>query len=290
MRRVREVTGHKWIVLVTGAGAGIGQALACELAREGHQVYAGVRDMKRAATDFPDRPGNLTPLELDVTNPAHVHAAVARIVKDNGRIDVLVNNAGFGVYGALEELTLDDMRRQFETNFFGAVDLTKAVIPHMRKERSGRIINVSSILGRIAIPSGAAYTSSKWALEAFSESLRYELFPFGIHVVLVEPGLIRTNFKKSTEFPENLEDSSSPYAHLHRLMNREYGGFYTPAAKAGLKIARIIRKKNPSGRYRVGLDAIGYNTMRALLPDAVIDWMVKMRVRRAMSQRTSKAQ
>lgn len=278
------MTAHKWIVLVTGSGAGIGQALVKELAGQGHLVYAGVRDLKRAAADFPGRPANLVPVELDVTNSNHVQKVVNRIIKENGRIDVLVNNAGFGVYGALEELTLEDMRRQFETNFFGAVDLTKAVIPHMRKERSGKIINVSSILGRLAIPSGAAYTSSKWAMEAMSESLRYELFPFGIHVVLVEPGLIQTNFKKSTEFPENLEDDTSPYAHLHRLMNRTYGGFYTPAARAGAKIARIIQKKNPSGRYRIGLDAAGYNLLRALLPDSIIDWMVKVRVRRAMSK------
>ncbi len=276
-------------MLVTGAGAGIGQALVTELAREGHVVYAGVRDLKRATTDFPGCPANLLPVELDVTNPKHVQRAVDRIVQENKRIDVLVNNAGFGVYGALEELTLEDMRRQFETNFFGAVDLTKAVIPHMRKEGSGKIVNVSSILGRLAIPSGTAYTSSKWALEAFSESLRYELFPFGIHVVLVEPGLIQTNFKKSTEFPENLEDAASPYAHLHRLMNREYGGFYTPAAAAGARIARILRKRNPAGRYRIGFDAAGYNTMRALLPDSFIDWMVKFRVRRAISKIASKA-
>ncbi|MBI3394610.1 MAG: SDR family oxidoreductase [Spirochaetia bacterium] len=268
--------------LITGSGAGMGRSLALRMAADGHTVFAGVRDMKRAAKDFQGAPSNLIPIQLDVTKPADIKRAVADIIKKAGRIDVLVNNAGFGVYAAAEELSDDDMRRQMETNFFGVVNLTKAVLPIMRQQKTGKIINISSILGRLVVPSGAAYTSSKWALEAYSETLRYEVAPFGIQVSIVEPGLIRTNFKQNTEFPDTTTNPNSPYRHLNLLLKREYKGFATSADDAAERIHRIIGKNRPLPRYRIGRDAVLYNFVRAVLPDFAIDILMKRLVNGAI--------
>ena len=179
------------VVLITGASAGMGREAAILMAREGHRVYAGARRMDRMA-DLADH--GVTPVELDVTKGDDNERVVNRIVEAEGRIDVLINNAGFGLFGPVEEIPLDDARYQFEVNLFGVAHLTQLVLPHMRAQRSGRIVNVSSVGGRVFTPFGSWYHATKHALEGWSDCLRLETAPFDIQVVVIQPGLIRTEF------------------------------------------------------------------------------------------------
>lgn len=179
------------VMLVTGASAGIGREVALLLAREGHKVYAAARRLDRMR-DLAEH--GITPVEMDVTKQDDNERAVSRIVEEEGRIDVLINNAGFGLYGPVEDIPLDDARYQFEVNLFGLAHLTQLVLPHMRARRSGRIINVSSMLGRVFVPLGAWYHATKHALEGWSDCLRWETAPFNIQVVVIQPGAIKTEF------------------------------------------------------------------------------------------------
>ena len=179
------------VVLITGASAGMGRAAAILMARKGHTVYAGARRMDRMA-DLAD--DGVVAVEMDVTEAGDNERVVRRIIDSEGRIDVLINNAGFGLYGPVEEVTLEDARYQFDVNLFGLAHLTRLVLPHMRAQGSGRIVNVSSMGGRIFSPLGAWYHATKHALEGWSDCLRYETAPLGIQVVLIQPGAIRTEF------------------------------------------------------------------------------------------------
>lgn len=302
------------VVLITGAGAGIGRALAAELLSRGHVVYAGVRDLQRAILELADLAGDaqrLRLVELDVNRPAQIQRTMKRIDKECGRLDVLVNNAGYGLYGAFEELPEAEFRAQLETNLFGAMRMARAVLPGMRSRGAGRILNVSSILGRIVIPTGSAYTASKWALEAFSEALRYEVLPFGIYTTLIEPGLIRTNFKqnmrmvapgsaaahvaaeaaitsnskkkraakkKQNSRTKPAPSQTSPYRFLTAHIGRDYDGFSTSAERAARRIAGIVENARPAVRYRVGLDSHGYNFLRWLLPEFLFDALLRTAV------------
>lgn len=267
------------VILVTGAGRGIGREVALQLVRRGHTVFAGVRDLARARQDYVAAiHARLHLVKLDVTKPKDISAAIALIQKSEGRLDVLINNAGYGYYGAFEELSEVRFRQQVEVNFFGALAVTRAVLPLMREQGSGRILNVSSILGRVALPTGSAYTASKWAMEAWSESLRYEVFRFGIGVALIEPGLVRTHFKASTEFSESAGDAGSAYAFLNQLLRREYEGFSTSGPAAGRWIVRIVERKRLAVRYRVGWDAVFYNFLRWMLPEFLWDSLMRWRV------------
>lgn len=267
-------------ILVTGASSGIGKALCLQLAAEGHTVYAAVRNLKKGRAELKGAPKNLKLIELDVTKPAHTNRTLKEIQKAAGQLDVLVNNAGYGVYGPTEELGEKGIREQFETNFFGAVRLTNAVLPLFREQKSGLIVQVSSILGKLALPTGSAYTSSKWALEAYSESLRYEMFPFNVKVTLVEPGLIRTKFKENM----NTIKKAPHYEFLHRLVQGDYRSFNTSAEKAGDAIAKIIEKKNPAQRYLIGLDAKLSSMLRRIVPDFFMDLLIKGVVKRSYRQ------
>ena len=179
------------VVLITGASAGMGREAAILLAKGGHRVYAGARRMDRMA-DLADH--GVTPVELDVSKSDDNERVVNQIVEATGRIDVLINNAGFGLYGPVEEIPLDDARYQFEVNLFGVAHLTQLVMPHMRAQGSGRIVNISSVGGKVYSPFGSWYHATKHALEGWSDCLRLEAAPFNIQVVLVQPGLIRTDF------------------------------------------------------------------------------------------------
>ena len=179
------------IVLITGASSGMGREAAILLAREGHKVYAGARRTDRME-DLAER--GVTPIGMDVSKSGDNEQAVSRIVEADGRIDVLINNAGFGLYGAVEDVPLEDARYQFEVNLFGLARLTQLVLPHMREQGAGRIVNVSSMGGRIFIPFGAWYHATKHALEGWTDCLRIEAAPFNIQVVLIQPGMIRTEF------------------------------------------------------------------------------------------------
>jgi NAD(P)-dependent dehydrogenase (short-subunit alcohol dehydrogenase family) len=248
-------------VLITGATDGLGRAMAIFLAANGYRVFAAGRSAeKRASLDrvAEEKKLQIETLDVDVTSDDSVRRAVARVLDRAGSIDVLINNAGVAYVAVMEEIRLDDLRRQFETNVFGAVRVVQAVLPAMRERRSGRILNISSISGKISVPVMGPYSASKFALEAVSDALRLELSRFGIHVVLIEPGYIPTNMQNasldlSSAYAARAE--KSPYAAV-------YGGFrhswkaVTDAARTTPEdcarvILRALLDAPPRARYTV---------------------------------------
>ena len=184
------------VAIVTGSSSGIGFETALLLARSGFQTYASMRDLRKSKNIIEIANAENLPLrvvQLDVNDDKSVKDAIDKIVAEKGRIDVLVNNAGYGLFSPIEDVTLDQVKEQFETNFFGVVRVTKEALPIMRKKRKGTIVNVSSGAGRVGIPVYSAYVASKFALEGLSESLRYELKEFGVNIVIIEPGVIKSN-------------------------------------------------------------------------------------------------
>src|ERR687884_362492 len=205
---------HK-VAIVTGSSSGIGYETSLALARDGFLTYATMRNLNKAeniksVATKENLPVHVT--QLDVTDDASVKNAVEEVLSKEGRIDILVNNAGYGLNGAFEDLSMDEIKTQYETNFFGLVRVTQAVLPIMRKQKSGIIVNISSGAGRFGFPGGSAYVSTKFAVEGLSESISYELEPFGIKVVIVEPGVIRTNFV--TVIAKKSQDPNSPYSQM----------------------------------------------------------------------------
>ena len=274
------------IALITGSSSGIGLLTAIELARGGYRVVATMRDLGRRTRldEAAERAGVAEKLHvrrLDVTETETIPALVEVVVHDHGRIDVLVNNAGFAMAGFVEDLRLAEIRQQFETNFFGHVAMTKAVLPIMRRQRSGHIIMVSSISGRVGQPVLSSYSSSKFALEGWSEALRLETFSLGIRVVLVEPGAFGTDiWQRNAKIGEDTFRADSP--------NRERGERFAEMAKKLHKadaivvarlIARIAANPNPKLRYRIGFDAHLQRWLRALLPWRVYERLVARAVK-----------
>lgn len=263
------------VALVTGASSGFGLLSSIELGRRGFAVYASMRDLARAGElrAAAERAGvAVTVVELDVARPDSIAAAAAEVERAAGRVDVLVNNAGYGIGGAIEDLTLAELREQFETNFFGLVGLTKAVLPGMRERRRGRIINVSSINGRIGVPGLGAYCASKFAVEGFSESLRHELLAFGVFVCLVEPGTFRTAiFDRNRRVAERAHDPGSPWYAFTRRMEEMVGRRVEKSTADPAKVARVIADLAVSPRPRlrtvVGRDARTEGLLARLLPD-----------------------
>ncbi|HET7337801.1 MAG TPA: SDR family oxidoreductase [Candidatus Nitrosotalea sp.] len=247
------------VAIVTGSSSGIGFETALALAREGYYTYATMRDTKKGnkILDIAKKENlQVRVIELDVNNDSTIKKAVEVILGEKKRIDVLVNNAGYFLVGCLEDLTIPNLKDQFETNFFGVVRMIQAVLPTMRNQKSGIIVNVSSVAGRIGFPVTPGYISSKFALEGLSESMRYELFPFGIKTIIIEPGVIKTNLfttlKKATK-------SDSAYKEITEkvmkglMMMSEMG---TPPQEVAKTITKAISSDNPLPRYPVGNDAI----------------------------------
>lgn len=200
---------HRKVALVTGASSGIGNAIARSLYRNGVTVYAGARRVDRM-NDLDDL--GITTLALDVTDADSVDAVVDRIVTETGRIDILVNNAGFGLLGAVEDVPLKQALGQFDVNLFGAARLIKSVLPMMRQQHSGRILNITSVDGQVAQPMAGWYVASKFALEGLSDALRYELRPHGIHVAIIEPGSIRSEWADIAMTHLQATSGTGPYA------------------------------------------------------------------------------
>jgi NAD(P)-dependent dehydrogenase (short-subunit alcohol dehydrogenase family) len=261
------------VALITGSSSGIGLLTAIELARGGYRVVATMRDLGRRthldeAAERAGFSGQLDIRRLDVTEFDSIPGLVEAVARDRGRIDVLVNNAGFAMAGFAEDLRLAEIRQQFETNFFAHVAMTKAVLPVMRRQRTGHIIMVSSISGRVGQPVLSSYSSSKFALEGWSEALRIETFSLGIRVVLVEPGAFGTDiWQRNAKVGEDALRDDSP--------NRQRGARFAEMAKKLHKadaivvarlIARIAADPNPKLRYRIGFDAHLQRWLRALLP------------------------
>jgi NAD(P)-dependent dehydrogenase (short-subunit alcohol dehydrogenase family) len=251
---------EKRVAVVTGSSSGIGFETSLMLARHGFITYATMRDLKKSSTlksiaDKEDIP--LRCIQLDVTNDTSVKQSIEIIEKESNQIDVLVNNAGYGLSGAFEDLLIDEIKLQFDTNFFGMIRTTQAVLPIMRKQRSGIIVNISSGLGRFGIATSSAYVSSKFAMEGLTESISYELEPFGIRTVLVEPGIIKTNFIKAAVLAQKSTDPNSPYSQF--MNNMEEG--MKKLIQSGEKpenVAKVvldsINDSNPKLRYLAGKD------------------------------------
>jgi len=259
--------------LVTGASSGIGAETAKGLLAAGYTVYAGARrvDAMRALEAAGARV-----LSLDVTDDASMAAAVDSILRETGRIDVLVNNAGYGSYGALEDVPLDEGRRQFEVNIFGLARLTQLVLPTMRAQRAGRIVNVSSVSGKIGEPFGAWYHASKHALEGLSDSLRMELRPFGIDVVIIEPGSTRTAWGGIARDSLTRHSGEGPYrdgarAHLQMMTSVSAGSLPKPPIEVAATIVKAVRARHPRTRYPAGGGARLALFLRRALPDRGFD-------------------
>ncbi|MCA9774674.1 MAG: SDR family NAD(P)-dependent oxidoreductase [Myxococcales bacterium] len=260
------------VCLITGCSSGFGLLATVELARAGFRVIPTMRNLtKRTALDEAVAKAGVRVeplLALDVTDEASIRAAAERVEKDHGRLDVLVNNAGFSVGGPMERVTADQLRAQLETNVIGLVEVTKAFLPMMRARRSGRIINISSAIGRLPLPMMAPYTMSKWALEGLSEAWSYELRPFGIDMVLIEPGAFKTEFNKK-RVVATASAPDDPYRPLSELFERKRTQVEdrraAPDAVARL-IAHVATMRNPKLRYPIGRDALLGIRARAALP------------------------
>src|SRR5579885_2606429 len=271
----------KGVVLITGGTDGLGKAAAILLAERGYRVYAAGRSAeKRAALDQLAQSKNLPmqSMELDVTSDDSVRSAVEKILAGTGRIDVLINNAGLGYMAVVEEMKMEDMRRQFETNVFGVLRVTQAVLPHMRACRSGRILMISSVAGLVSPPTYGAYSSSKHALEGLSNALRLELYPFHIEVVLIEPGYIVTNFQQTAKdlaAPYVAAAANGPYAKIYSGAwagaNQGRGSSRTTPEDCARVILRAIEARNPKARYEVTPLATLVKWGKRLLSDRMMD-------------------
>jgi NAD(P)-dependent dehydrogenase (short-subunit alcohol dehydrogenase family) len=252
------------VAIVTGSSSGIGYATSLLLARNGFHTYATMRNIGRSADVQEIAYKERLPLEviqLDVNDDASIRDSIEKVESENERIDVLVNNAGYGLVGAFEDLSVEEIKSQFETNFFGVIRLTQQVLPIMRKQKSGTIVNISSGAGRIGFPGMSAYVSSKFALEGLSESMSYELEPFGIKVVIIEPGVIRTNFKKNSVMSKKSLDNSSisPYSSIIQKIDSSISSMVehaTPPEEVAKAILHAAISNNPELRYLVGNDMI----------------------------------
>jgi short-subunit dehydrogenase len=272
------------VALVTGASSGIGEAAAKDLRRRGFTVYAAARRIERLAEL---ETLGIRPLQMDVTDDSSITQGVRRIIAEAGSVDILVNNAGYGSYGSVEDVALDEARNQFEVNLFGLARLTQVVLPYMRKNSSGRIINISSMGGKMYEPKGAWYHATKFALEGLSDCLRLELKPFNIHVVIIEPGAIRTEW--SGIAADGLEATSGSGA--YREQARRVGAVLrttgadprhaTAPEVVGSLIGKASTVRRPKTRYVVGYGAKPLITLRWLLSDKLFDWLMGLVYRRA---------
>ena len=249
------------VALITGCSSGIGYETALMLARNGYHTFATMRNAKKSNFLLKTSEEEKLPLkviELDVNDGMSIEKGVSQVENEAMRIDILINNAGYGLVGFFEDLTLEEIRNQFETNFFGVLNITKKVIPIMRSQKSGTIINISSGAGQVGFPGISAYVSTKFAVEGFSESLMYELSPFGIKVIIIEPGVIKTSFFGNCIISEQSAKNGSPYLRsLEKLqkdidMMQEHA---TSPAEVARMILQVLRTGEPKQRYIVGNDA-----------------------------------
>ena len=265
------------VILVTGASSGIGQATALALAKRGHHVTAGARRVEKMQ---PLADAGASVHFLDLTSESTIEEFVAEVLKREGRIDVLVNNAGYGVYGAIEDISLYEARRQLEVNLFGLARITQLVLPTMRKQGSGTIINLSSMGGKVYTPLGAWYHATKHALEGWSDCLRIEVSPFGINVSIIEPGAIETEFDEVLVPPLLERSQGGPYETLAgKMATATRKTFASGKASNPSVIANLIVKasesKKPRTRYVAGYLARPTMIARALLPDRAFDWVIR---------------
>ncbi len=275
------------VILLTGASSGIGYDTATRLARQGHKVYGAARRIDKMQ---PLKKLGVTPIKMDVTDDASMIAGVNAVMEAEGRIDVLVNNAGYGYFGAIENVSMEEARKQLEVNVFGLARLTQLVIPHMRQQGSGRIVNLASIAGKLALYFGGWYHVSKFAVEGFSDALRMELKPFGIDVVIIEPGGIRTEW--GVIAADHLAESSKGTVYEQAALNEANAMKYTYTRAKLLSnpsviakaICKGVNRRHPKARYRTGMGSHSLVFLHWLLPskwwDGLMRSLGKVRVER----------
>ena len=260
------------IAVVTGSSSGIGFETSLALAREGYFTYATMRDLGKAQEIkkiSKDEGLPLKVIELDVDNEQSTENAIKSIIDEKGRVDVLVNNAGWGLWGTAEDVSLDEFREQFETNFFSVVRMIQKIAPVMRKQGSGNIVNISSVAGRIGFPVSTAYISSKFALEGLSESIRFELGQFGVNVIIIEPGVIKTKFFDSMRTAKKADEGETYRDITLKVitgvkMMAEMG---TPPKEVANVIINAIKQEKPLPRYIVGNDAMMFLEAKKMKTD-----------------------
>jgi NAD(P)-dependent dehydrogenase (short-subunit alcohol dehydrogenase family) len=276
------MTSNQKVAVVTGSSSGIGKEIALTLAKNNFLTYATVRDpMKgqflRSRADKEKLP--LRIVQLDVTRDSSLKNAIQSITDESRRIDILVNNAGYGLVGAFEDLEMDEIKAQYETNLFGLIRTTQAVLPIMREQKSGMIVNISSGAGRFGYPGGSAYVGTKFAIEGLSESISYELEPFGIKVVLVEPGFIKTNFVQAMVVAKKSQDPKSPYSQMMQRIAAVSSQLAQRGSEAELvakTVLNAVTSQKPNPRYLVGKDVEEWVKSKNSMTDAEFhDMMIK---------------
>ena len=270
---------EKKVILITGGSVGIGLAAGKLLTKQGHKVYGTSRDISK----FRDmEEAGINPLKLDVKSEESCKDCINELIEKEGKIDVLINNAGYGSYGPIEEVPIEEAKSQLEVNVFGLARMTQLVIPYMRKQHSGRIINISSVAGRVTTYLGGWYHASKYAVEALSDSLRMETKQFGIDVAIIEPGAITSNW--GTIAMDNLENAvkDTVYEKDAQKVARAYRKMYNPnnniISKPELvvkKISRAVNSRKPRTRYAFGFGARILIISHAILPTRTFDWVMK---------------
>ncbi len=281
----------KKVILITGCSSGIGYLTALKFARNEYITYASVRNLnsegsQNLQTLAAEEKLTLHLLELDVTKQELVTKVINSIKEKEGRIDILINNAGFGSLGPVEQFSIEEVQKQYDTNLFGMLRIVQAVIPIMREQKSGTIINLSSINGLLAFPLFGVYASSKYAIEALTESLRFEVAPFGIKVSIVEPGSFLTDFPKNVKHPAKMTEANSPYKNLTDSFFKKY--YEAPAKAQDSFIAKfinpqkvvdtiysIVQNGNPKLRYIVGIDSKLFLFFKTILPESLWNWILR---------------
>ena len=267
------------IALVTGASAGIGRAITKLLADNGYYVFASARRMDRLEMLRSD---SIEPLQFDVTDFDMVNTAISHIHSSKGRVDVLVNNAGYGVYGTVEGLNLDQVRRQFDVNVFSLINLMQSVLPMMREQQAGCIVNITSVVGKVSFPSAGCYSASKHAVEALSDALRLEVKQFGIKVVIVEPGVIKTDFYDVAM--DILDQSNDPdvYESLKHKFRKLIKNMINKAPGPDIiarTVFKAVKSSNPRPRYATPFDSKSFIYTRRIFGDRILDWIISRQLK-----------
>ncbi len=260
------------VALVTGSSSGIGFETSLALARNGFHTFATMRDLRKdekIKQIIEKEDLSIEILELDVDSEESVNRAIKTISQKKGRIDVLVNNAGYGMWGTVEDVSIDEFKKQFETNFFSIIRLIQKVAPIMRKQSSGNIVNISSVAGRIGFPVSPAYISSKFALEGLSESLRFELMPFGINVIIIEPGVIKTKFFDSMKLSEKSQQDSTYKEITDKVISgvKMMAEMGTHPKEVADVVIKTLGEEKPLPRYVIGNDAMMFLEAKKMKTD-----------------------
>ena len=268
------------VALVTGSSSGIGFETSLALARNGYHTFATMRNLgkdEKIKQIIEKEDLSIEILELDVDSEESVNRAIKTVSEKKGRIDVLVNNAGYGMWGTVEDVSINEFKEQFETNFFSIIRLIQKVAPIMRKQNSGNIVNISSVAGRIGFPVSPAYISSKFALEGLSESLRFELMPFGINVIIIEPGVIKTNFFDSMKLSEKSQEDSTYKEITDKVISgvKMMAEMGTSPKEVADTIIKALKDEKPLPRYVVGNDAMMFLEAKKMKTDAEFENYLK---------------